>query len=165
MIIRSEEAHDRGAIRAIITAAFAEMEHSNQTEARIVDALREAGALALSLVAIESGELVGHVAFSRVTIDGTDLGWYGLGPVAVRPDRQGRGIGAALIRAGLEKLRTAGATGCVVLGEPAYYGRFGFEVDSQLRLPDVPSEYFQALAFNGTVPRGIVAYHAAFSSP
>lgn len=164
MIVRDEAPPDREAIRDVVTAAFARVVHSRQTEARIVDALRAAGALAVSLVAVEGGELLGHVGFSKVTIDGADVGWYGLGPVAVRPDRQGAGIGSALVRAGLDRLRAAGAAGCVVLGEPAYYGRFGFQADDRLRLPGVEPRYFQALPFGDAVPAGTVAYHPAFSA-
>ena len=163
MIIRNEAPRDREAIHDVVTAAFADMEHSNHTEARIVDALRAAGVLRHSLIAVDGDEVVGHVAFSPVEIDGTRTDWLGLGPVAVRPDRQGEGIGAALIREGLERLRAEGAAGCVVLGEPGYYGRFGFRAEPGLRLPDVPPAYFQALAFDREVPSGGVAYHAAFA--
>ena len=120
------------------------------------------GALTLSLVAEEDGQIIGHAAFSPVTIDGRPCGWYGLGPVAVRPNRQRRGIGDAVISEGLGELVAYGAAGCVVLGEPAYYGRFGFNADSRLRFPGPPAEYFQALAFGGPVPSGTVAYHPAF---
>jgi putative acetyltransferase len=162
MIIRTEGPGDVAAIRTITTAAFRDMAYSSGTEAAIIDALRGAGALTLSLVAVEGGALVGHVAFSPVTIDGRDLGWFGLGPVAVRPDRQGRGIGGALIREGLERLIARGAGGCVLLGEPEYYSRFGFEADAGLVLADMPAEYFQALSFGPEIPEGMVRYHAAF---
>ncbi len=162
MIIRAEAPGDAAAIRAVTTAAFRDMAHSSRTEAAIIDALRGAGALTLSLVAVDDGEPVGHVAFSPVTIGGRDVGWFGLGPVAVRPDRQGRGIGGALIREGLERLIARGAGGCVLLGEPEYYSRFGFEADAGLVLADVPPEYFQALSFGPEIPEGIVRYHPAF---
>lgn len=162
MIIRTEEPIDYEAIRRLVTAAFAPMAHSNHTEAHIIDALRDAGALHDALVASEGGELVGYVAFSPVTVDGRARGWFGLGPLAVHPNHQGEGIGSSLVRHGLARLRAAGALGCVVLGEPAYYGRFGFGAHPALRLPDVPPAYFQALAFHGGVPTGEVAYHRAF---
>lgn len=163
MLIRPEQPHDIAAIRQLTADAFAGVEHSDQREPAIIDALRDAGALTLSLVAVEEGgTIVGHVAFSPVTIDGEDLGWFGLGPVSVRPDKQGRGIGAALIRQGLDTLRQEGAAGCVVLGDPNYYRRFGFENDPNLRYPAAPPEYFMRRAFNDAVPRGEVAYHAAF---
>src|SRR5262245_55623298 len=94
MEIRGERPGDARAIRSITNAAFAGAEHSSGTEAAIVDALRASGAMTVSLVAVAGNEVVGHVAFSPVRIDGQDFGWYGLGPVSVRPDCQKQGIGA-----------------------------------------------------------------------
>ena len=162
MDIRREWLGDEEAISAIVTAAFASAKHSDGTEAAIVDRLREAGALTISLVAEVAGEPVGHVAFSPVTIDGHHHGWFGLGPVAVRPDRQGEGIGSALIRAGLSELERIGAAGCVLVGEPDYYRRFGFVADAMLRYPPVPAEYFQMRSLGGQAGAGTVAYHPAF---
>ena len=162
MEIRRERQDDKEAIAALIGEAFASAEHSAGTEAQIVDGLRAAGALTLSLVAEVGGEIVGHAAFSPVTVDARQIGWFGLGPVAVRPDRQRQGIGDALISEGLGQLVAYGAAGCVVLGEPAYYGRFGFQANDRLRYPGPPPEYFQALAFGAAVPSGTVAYHPAF---
>ncbi|WEK52751.1 MAG: N-acetyltransferase [Candidatus Kaistia colombiensis] len=164
MTIRDETTQDRAAISEIIAAAFRDQPHSSQGESKLVDALRAAGALTVSLVAVEDGKPVGHVAFSAVTIDGTDQGWYGLGPVAVLPEMQGRGIGRALIEAGLERIKALGAAGSVLVGNPEFYRRFGFRTDSRLRLSGVPPEYFMALALmpGGAVPTGEVRYHAAF---
>lgn len=162
MKLREERQGDAEAIAAVTAAAFDGHPHSDGREPVIVAGLRAAGALRLSLVAEEGGEILGHVAFSPVTIAGADLGWFGLGPVSVRPDRQGRGIGAALIRAGLAELRAGGAAGVVLLGEPAYYARFGFAAQAGLVLPGVPPAYFLALSFGGAVPQGSVAYHTAF---
>ncbi|MEA1672568.1 N-acetyltransferase [Nitrospirillum sp. BR 11163] len=169
LILRPETATDAPAIRALTDAAFKDAPHSGGTEAAIVDALRNAGALTVSLVAVQEGVIVGHVAFSPVTIDGRSGGWFGLGPVSVESIRQRRGIGGALIREGLRRLVAMGAEGCVVLGEPAYYSRFGFVADSRLRYPGVPPEYFQRLAFTGTGPAGTdpegeVAYHPGFGA-
>lgn len=120
-VIRDEEERDAAAIRAVTLAAFATMPYSQQTEAAIVDALRAAGALAVSLVAVDGEEVVGHVAFSPVTIDGVAApGWYGVGPLSVRPGRQGSGIGSALMREGIARLRELGGKGGVVVGDPAY---------------------------------------------
>jgi putative acetyltransferase len=162
MRIRFEEPADAEAIRVVAAAAFTNAPHSHGDEAAIVDALRRAGALAVSLVAEDEGEVVGHVAFSPVTINGATTGWFGLGPVAVRGDKQRSGIGQALIRAGLDRLKEQGARGCVVLGDPVYYARFGFESDARLRYGNVPTEYFQRLAFGDERPAGLVAYHQAF---
>jgi putative acetyltransferase len=164
MEIRQERPEDIEVIRQITKAAFEPIEHSSQTEAAIVDALRSAGALTVSLVAVADGEIVGHVAFSPVTIDGADKGWYGLGPISVRPDRQKEGIGGALIREGLARLVQAGAEGCVVLGDPSYYRRFRFENDPDLRFVGAPAEYFMRLTFDGAGPSGSATYHPGFDA-
>ncbi len=162
--IRPERPEDISVIREVTTAAFAVAEHSSGTEGAIVDALRAAGALSVSLVATVAGEVVGHVAFSPVTLDGADLGWYGLGPVSVRPDLHGQGIGASLVNAGLERLKALGVKGCVVLGDPAYYPRFGFRQDPAILYEGVPPEYFTALSLDGSKAAGQVGYHSGFSA-
>ena len=164
VLIRDEAPGDADAIRAMTAAAFAKAARSSGGEAGLVEALRTAGALTLSLVAVEIGAVIGHVAFSPVRIDGAALGWFGLGPVSVRPDRQGAGVGASLIRTGLARLRANRAAGCVVLGAPDYYGRFGFVADPGLRYPAAPAQYFQRLVFEGFPPGGEVAYHPAFDN-
>ncbi|QFY61319.1 N-acetyltransferase [Rhizobium grahamii] len=164
MEIRPEQPNDTAAIREITKAAFAPMAYSSQTEAEIVDALRRADVLTISLVAVDDGSIVGHVAFSPVTIDGREMGWYGLGPVSVRPDRQKEGIGGKLIRHGLSQLKKMGAMGCVVLGDPGYYQRFGFENDDALIFEGVPAEYFMRLRFGGPLPAGKVNYHDGFNA-
>lgn len=164
MHIRPEQPADIDTIRSLTRAAFEKAPHASQTEAAIVDALRDAGALTVSLVAEDNSEIVGHVAFSPVTIDGEDLGWFGLGPVSVWPDQQGKGIGQSLIRRGLDGLQRLGAKGCVVLGDPAYYGRFGFVADPGLTYGDIPPEYFQRLTFDAGLPKGEVAFHAGFDA-
>lgn len=163
--IRPEQADDIDEIRHITQAAFRLNSHSSGTEGAIIDALREAGVLTLSLVAVADHEdVVGHIAFSPVTIDGTHSGWFGLGPVAVRPDLHGHGIGGALIREGLARMRQAGAKGCVLAGDPDYYRRFGFEHDPALRYADVPPEYFMRLAFHEPAPTGQVRFHSGFDA-
>jgi putative acetyltransferase len=164
MMIRDERTADIDAIRTITTDAFSRMPYSGGTEAAIIDALRDAGALSVSLVAVESDDLVGHIAFSPVAISGITGKWYGLGPVSVRPDRQRIGIGQALIQAGLDRLKALDADGCVVLGDPRYYRRFGFASDPHLRYSVTPPEYFQRLVLNGVAPTGEVAYHAGFNA-
>jgi len=159
--IREEQAGDEAAIAALTDAAFRGAEHSDGTEAAIIERLRAAGDLALSLVA-QDEELVGHAAFSPVAISSDAVGWFGLGPVSVLPGRQNQGIGAALIGAGLDRLREAGVNGCVVLGEPAFYGRFGFSHDPDLVYPGPPPEYFQRVVFRGPEPKGEVSYAPAF---
>jgi putative acetyltransferase len=163
MWIRSETGADHAAIHAVIEAAFAQAPHASGNEARIVAALRRDAVLSVSLVADIDGRIAGHVAASPVTIDGTE-GWHGLGPVAVLPEDQGNGVGSALVQAALADLRAAGSRGCVVLGDPGYYGRFGFGQVDGLWYPGVPAGYFMALAFAEAVPRGVASYHPAFVS-
>lgn len=162
--IRPEVQADESAIADLVELAFRNAPHRDGTEQFVVGALRRAGALTISLVAEHAGAAVGHVAVSPVTVSDGSRDWYGLGPVAVVPAFQRRGFGARLIEQALLELRSVGATGCVVLGDPAYYGRFGFAAQPRLVLPGVPPEYFQALSFTGVMATGTVAYHAAFGA-
>ena len=163
MILRDEQGGDANAIGTLITAAFHGAEHSDGSEAAIVERLRADRVLALSLVAeAADGALIGHVVLSPVAISSGMQRWYGLGPVSVAPDRQGQGIGTALIEQAIARMQAAGARGCVVLGDPAYYGRFGFTHDPALTYPGPPPEYFQRLVFAGDAPQGEVRYAAAF---
>jgi putative acetyltransferase len=162
--IREETEYDAAAIAEVTVAAFESVEISDHTEAFIIEALRSAGALTLSLVAEMDGRIVGHIAFSPVTIsDGTD-NWYGLGPVSVLPMYQRRGIGKALIQEGLSRLKDLGAKGCCLVGYPRYYRRFGFENVAGLVHEGVPEEVFFALSFDGRFPRGNVTFHEGFKA-
>lgn len=131
-VTRQESPSDVAAIHTVTVAAFLNAPHTDHTEQFIVDALRRAGALTISLVAEEAGEVAGHVAVSPVSVSDGSAGWYGLGPISVRPELQGRGIGSLLMQAALRLLRERGATGCVLLGDPAYYSRFGFKLEAGL---------------------------------
>lgn len=162
MIIRSETSLDIPEIQTLVANAFENAAHSDGTEGAIVEALRATGALTISLVAERDGVISGHIAFSPVEINGQSVDWYGLGPVAVKPDQQRQGVGTRLIEAGLDEIKALGARGCVVLGDPAYYGRFGFHPDASLQFPGVPQEYFQRLAFSDDKRDGVVRYHSAF---
>lgn len=162
MMIRVEAAGDADAIGVVTQAAFADHPHSDQTEHLILARLRQHGALALSLVAEEAGEIVGHIAFSPVSMSDGAAGWFGLGPVSVAPDFQGQGCGRRLIEAGLERLAESGAAGCVVMGDPDLYRRFGFIAVAGLVLPDCAPQYFLARALSGPMASGIVSYHSAF---
>jgi putative acetyltransferase len=164
MSIRHEASSDVAAIEKLTAEAFLGAHHTSHTEQFIVNALREAGKLSISLVAESEGDMVGHVAVSPVSIsDGSD-GWYGLGPIAVAPQCQAQGVGSKLMRQALVELRGSGAAGCVVLGDPGFYRRFGFKAEPALVLPEVPPEYFQAILFRDVMPAGIVSYHEAFNA-
>jgi putative acetyltransferase len=165
LTIRSETPADIAAIEAVTSAAFASAPHADGTEQHIVNALRRAGKLTLSLVAAAEGVVIGHVAVSPVSISDGSLRWFGLGPISVAPEHQRRGVGSRLMREALRGLRERGAAGCVVVGEPAYYGRFGFVVNPDLVYPGIPAEYFQVLAFDSSRARGRVTYDEAFRAP
>ncbi len=160
--IRNERESDSARISEIITLAFENDPISNKREAEIVQLMRDDSALTISLVAETDGKVVGHIAFSKVTINDEFNDWYGLAPVSIEPKYQNKGIGSKLIKEGIKLLQNINAKGCVLLGEPGYYQRFGFEANQQLVLPGVPAEYFQALSFCDSIPSGTVKYHQAF---
>lgn len=143
--VRAEEAHDQRAIRRVIVAAF-----KGQLEADLVDTLRRHGKIAASLVATMGHSIVGHVLLTDVALHGPGLLPHGAGlaPLAVRPAVQRRGIGSQLIHAAIAHARTAGYGFMVLLGDPAYYRRFGFRTAATLGLScefEAPEEAFMAL--------------------
>lgn len=163
ILVRSEQASDIEAITQVIYAAFLGKFSDHPTEHLIVNGLREASMLTLSLVAEVDGNIVGHVAFSPITINETFMDWYGLGPISVLPKLQKQGVGSKLIYEGLARLRDLGAKGCVLEGSPAYYQRFGFKPRAGLTYHAAPAlEFFMALPFYDEVPTGQVEYHQAF---
>jgi putative acetyltransferase len=164
IIIRSENDADVNVITEVTIAAFKTLEISNHTEQYIITALRTAKALTVSLVAEVDGRVIGHIAFSPVTISDGTQNWYGLGPVSVLPAYQRQGIGKALIREGLSRLKDMNAEGCCLVGHPDYYRKFGFKNTSGLVLDGVPQEVFFALSFHGHTPQGTVAFHEGFKA-
>ncbi|WP_275782553.1 GNAT family N-acetyltransferase [Pararhizobium gei] len=162
MNVRPETPADADAIRRVTMEAFRDHPHSDQTEHLIMDRLRDSGGLSLSLIAEAAGAVVGHVAFSPVLISDGTKDWFGLGPLSVLPSHQRQGFGRMLVEAGLRDLSRQGAAGCVVMGDPNYYGKFGFKSDPRLVLADCAPQYFlaQPLSFNHA--SGMVTYHAAF---
>jgi len=164
IVVRSETSSDIGAITEVTIAAFKTLEISHHTEQFIIEALRAAKALSLSLVAELDGRLIGHIAFSPVTISDGTRNWYGLGPVSVLPDYQRKGIGKALIKEGLSRLRDRNAQGCCLVGHPEYYRRLGFKNMTGLVHQGVPQEVFLALSFDGHVPQGEVTFHEGFKA-
>ena len=160
--ILAETATDVDDVRDINKAAFRDHPISRQTEHLIVEALRDSGALEVSLVAVSEGRAVGHIAFSRVRVGDSESGWFLLGPVAVLPSIQGQGVGSALLQSGLAELRAKGASGCVLVGDPGYYGRFGFSTFPDLTYKGVPHEYVLALPFAEAAPCGRIVANKAF---
>lgn len=164
ILIRDETKDDVAAISAVTVAAFETLEISSHTEQFVVEALRSAQALTVSLVAEVNDQVVGHIAFSPVTISDGSEAWYGLGPVSVLPMYQREGIGKALIQEGLSRLKDLGAKGCYLVGHPQYYRKFGFENVAGLVCEGVPEEVSFALSFDGRFPRGIVRFHDGFKA-
>ena len=164
MILRNERVTDIEAITEVTIAAFKNHPISNQTEQFIIKALRAAGALTISLVAEIDGQIVGHIAFSPVTVSDGATGWYGLGPISVLPEYQRQGIGQALINEGLALLKDIGGQGCALVGDPNYYKRFGFRNYPELVHEGVPQEVFLVLPFTEKIPKGIVAFHEGFKA-
>jgi putative acetyltransferase len=162
--IRPEKPSDADAIEQVTRRAFLDHPFSHQTEQFIIRSLRANHALSISLVAEGRGRIVGHIALSPVTIGDGVAGWYGLGPISVEPDLQRRGIGRALMERGLAELRKMGANGCVLVGDPAFYNRFGFANDPALVLEGVPQEFFLSLPFAPSFAHGNVRFHPAFQA-
>ncbi len=163
--IRDERPGDIAAIAYITEEAFKTIEISNHTEQFIINALRAGGALTISLVAEMEGNVIGHIAFSPLTVSDGTSDWYGLGPVSVLPDFQGQGLGKALIEQGLSRLNDINAKGCCLVGHPEYYKKFGFKNVTDLVYKGVPKEVFFVLSFNGrTTPLGEVTFHDAFNA-
>ncbi len=163
LLVRPEGPGEAEAIAAVVTAAF-----GGAGEAALIDALRRAGALALSLVAVERQEVVGHVALSALSVQGAFMpGVLALAPLAVAPGRQRQGIGRHLVEAAIAAARADGGKVILVLGDPAYYGRFGFRPAAAIGLTPpwkAPAEAFQALTLASPWPRGLVRYHRAFAT-
>ena len=164
MLIRTEEERDRAAVYAVIAAAF-----ERPLEADLVDVLRQQAQAMVSLVTENDQTIVGHILFSPVSLSGhPSLNIAGLAPLAVAPNHQRKGIGTALVRAGLERCKQLGLGAVVVLGHPEYYPRFGFSPASRFGIGceyDVAEDVFMVMELrpghlHGT--SGIIKYHAAF---
>ncbi len=164
IVIRNETDADVSAITEVTIAAFKTLAISGHTEQFIIEALRAAKALTVSLVAEVNGRVIGHIAFSPVTISDGTRNWYGLGPVSVLPEYQRKGIGKALIQEGLSRLKGLNAKGCCLVGHPDYYRKLGFMNLSGLVHEGVPREVFFALSFDGHIPQGTVTFDEGFKA-
>ena len=164
IIIRNETDADVTAITEVTIAAFKTLEISRHTEQFIIEALRAAKALTISLIAEMDDRVIGHIAFSPLTISDGTQNWYGLGPVSVLPEYQRQGIGTTLIQKGLSRLRDIGARGCCLVGHPDYYKKFEFKNIWGLVYEGVPQEVFFALSFDGHYPQGTVTFHEGFKA-
>jgi len=160
--IRPERIADHEVITEVVSAAFSGRPYSDGTEAQLVQELRAQCALSVSLVAETAGAVVGHIAFSPAfPADGTSR-CFALGPVAVLPGLQRKGIGSALIIKGLEAIRTLGANACILVGDPCYYSRFGFVLSPPDAPTDQPAQYFMVKHFGDCRPVGPISFHRAF---
>jgi putative acetyltransferase len=164
MIIRKEKSTDAEAISKITIAAFENHPISRQTEHFIINSLRSAGVLTLSMVAEIDSQIAGHIAFSPIAISDGTTDWYGMGPVSVLPDHQKKGIGKALINEGLSLLRGMKGQGCALVGPPEYYKKFGFKNCPEMIHEGIPQEVFLVLPFTEKMPKGIVTFHEAFKA-
>jgi putative acetyltransferase len=164
IIIRNEKDADVDTITEVTVAAFKTLEISNHTEQYIIEALRANDALKVSLIAELDGHVVGHVAFSPVTISDGTQNWYGLGPVSVLPEHQRKGIGKSLILEGISRLKGLNAKGCCLVGHPDYYMKLGFKNLSGLVHEGVPQEVFLGMSFDGQIPQGTVNFHDGFKA-
>ena len=162
MIIRKETVADVEAITEVTIAAFKNHPISHQTEHFIINALRDADALTISLTAEIDARVVGHIAFSPVKISDGTKDWYGLGPISVLPEYQRRGVGKSLIKKGLSLLKELGGQGCALVGDPNYYKRFGFKNYPELVHEGVPQEVFLVLPFDENIPQGTILFHEGF---
>lgn len=164
MIIRNETESDVEVISDVTKTAFENLPISNHTEQFIINALRAANVLTISLVAEIDGKVVGHIAFSPVTVSDGSRNWYGLGPISVLPEYQKQGIGKSLMHQGFSQLKALGAKGCVLVGDPNYYERFGFRSIPELTHEGVPQENVLVLSFGKNKAPGVVVFHQGFSA-
>ena len=160
--IRPEQRGDEDAIYALTQRAFEPMPYAGGNEQDLINKLRERGELHLSLVVEADGTLIGQVTFSAASLDGKIGQWYALGPVAIDPKWQGRGIGAELINAGLKAIQEQGSLGCILTGNPAYYTRFGSKPAASHVPAEQSTEYFMVKQFNDAPLIGRFAFNPAF---
>lgn len=162
MMIRPERPEDTNAIFELTKLAFEGKPYAAGDEQDVVDRLRDVNALSLSLVAVIDDEVVGQITFSEALITETEGQWMALGPVSVLPRLQSEGIGGALIKEGLAQVKSDGALGCILTGNPQYYQRFGFEFSNANAPLNEPEEFFMLKLLGDQKPVGRFSFHPAF---
>ena len=163
ILIRPERAEDHGAIHDVTMRAFAPMPYTDGDEQELIGRFRDAGALALSLVAEKHDVVIGQITLTPAFAADGSAGWYALGPVSVEPELKHQGIGSQLIRAGIAWLNEQHAAGCILIGNPAYYSRFGFRPFPELTPDGMPAAYYQILPLSVQDPVVVVGFHPLFS--
>ena len=162
VVIRAEMASDMAAIHDLSRRSFAGKSFSDGFELDMIDALRSAGVLTVSLVAEQAGTIIGHIALSPAHAQDGSGGWYTLGPISVDPARQRQGIGGKLIAEGMRRLGAMNATGCVLIGDTNYYPRHGFVRRPDLAPPNEPAAHYMVRALSGRTPDTTVEFHPVF---
>ena len=163
LVVRNERPEDVDLIRDLTELAFRGRPYSCKREHLLIDDLRSANALTVSLVMLDGTTVVGHVALSPVTLPGASGPWFGLGPISVLPDWQRKGVGTALMKEALARLTQQQAAGCILVGDPRYYKRFGFAHDPSIVAEGEPPEHTMISRLTANSDRGIVRFHAAFA--
>jgi putative acetyltransferase len=162
--VRPEAANDQAAIYNLTKLAFAGKRYSDGNEQDLIDALRTAGALEVSLVAEQDGQIIGHVALSPAIAQDGSQGWYALGPISVTPECQRQGIGGLLIRESMARLLELKAAGCVLIGDTRYYLRHGFVPRPDLAPTSEPAEHYMIRSLTEKIPATSVSFHPVFNA-
>lgn len=163
-MIRDEKASDEAAIYNLTACAFADMPYSDGREPDIINALRQAEDLHVSLVLEKDDKIIGHIAFSPVKISGQTGLWYGLGPVSIDAECRRQGYAKMLIAEGLSRIREKGAKGAVLIGNPDVYGGSGFVSTGSLTYGELDTAYVQQHVFDGETISGDITYAPGFSA-
>lgn len=164
LTIRPETPRDYEAIWSVTKTAFTGRPYAGGDEQDLINTLRDINALSVSLVALDGDELVGQVTFSPAEISSETGKWFALGPISVKPERQGQRIGEQLIEAGIEAIKKLDAWGCILTGDPNYYSRHGFQLAPGHCPENESAEYFMLRMIEDQAPEGRFAFHPAFYS-
>ena len=161
--VRNERPGDVDIIRDLTELAFRDRDYSCKREHLLIDDLRAANALTVSLVAEAESTVIGHLALSPVSLSGASGPWFGLGPISVLPEWQQKGVGTAMMNEALARLTQQQAAGCILVGDPRFYKRFGFVHDPSIVAEGEPPEYTMILRLSVNPDHGIARFHDAFA--